>query len=173
MRDKITTAEPRLVLPFKDGAGRLLGVTCRALRGEELRYIMVRIDEDAPQIFGLDEANPLTTVYVVEGPIDSLFLPNAIAVGGTGFNKLDQLNVEKRRLTVVIDNQPRNREVVAIYRKVIDAGYNVFIWPDVQQKDINDLALLGHGSRELADLIDKRTYSGLKAMVEFNEWKKV
>jgi hypothetical protein len=94
-------------------------------------------------------------------------------VGGTGFNKLDQLNVEKRRLTVVIDNQPRNREVVAIYRKVIDAGYNVFIWPDVQQKDINDLALLGHGSRELADLIDKRTYSGLKAMVEFNEWKKV
>jgi hypothetical protein len=174
MRDKIVTAEPRLVIPFRDGTGRLIGATCRALRGEELRYIMIRIDEDAAQIFGLDAVNPLTTVYVVEGPIDSLFLPNAIAVGGTGFNKLDQLSIDRRRLTVVIDNQPRNREVVAVYKKVIDAGYNVFIWPDTDCKDINDLVLeTGKSARELADLIDNRTYAGLRASVEFNNWKKV
>ena len=173
MRDKITTAEPRLVLPFRDGAGRLLGLTCRALGNEDLRYIAIKIDEDAPQIFGLDEVNPLTTVYVVEGPIDSLFLYNAIAVGGTGFGKLDALNIDRRRLTVVIDNQPRNREVVAVVKKVIDAGYNVFIWPDIPQKDINDLALTGLDARALADLIDKRTFSGLGAQLEFTEWRKV
>ena len=174
MRDKIVTAEPRLVIPFKDGAGRLLGMTCRALRGEELRYIMVRIDEDAPQVFGLDEVNPLTTVYVVEGPIDSLFLYNAIAVGGTGFHRAGDLGIDKRRLTFVIDNQPRNREVVAVYKKIIDAGYNVFIWPDTDCKDINDLVLeTGKNSRELGELIDSRTYAGLRASVEFNNWKKV
>jgi len=174
MRDKIVTAEPRLVIPFKDGAGRLLGMTCRALRGEELRYIMVRIDEDAPQVFGLDEVNPLTTVYVVEGPIDSLFLYNAIAVGGTGFHRVADLGIERRRLTLVIDNQPRNREVVAVYKKAIDAGYNVFIWPDTECKDINDLVLdTGKTARELTELIDSRTYAGLRASVEFNNWKKV
>jgi hypothetical protein len=174
MRDKIVTAEPRLVIPFKDGAGRLLGMTCRALRGEELRYIMVRIDEDAPQVFGLDEVNPLTTVYVVEGPIDSLFLPNAIAVGGTGFHRVADLGIDRRRLTLVIDNQPRNREVVAVYKKAIDAGYNVFIWPDTDCKDINDLVLeTGKNARELGELIDNRTYAGLRASIEFNNWKKV
>lgn len=175
MRDRIKTAEPRLVIPFKDGSGRLLGLTCRALRGEALRYIAVKIDEDAPQIFGLDEVNPLTTVYVVEGPLDSLFLPNALAVGGTGFGKLDALNIQQRRLTLVIDNQPRNREVVSVYRRAIDAGYNVFIWPDTDCKDINDLVLANPGidSPTLATMIDNRTYSGLRAMVEFNNWKKV
>jgi hypothetical protein len=175
MRDRIRTAEPRLVIPFKDGSGRLLGMTCRALRGEALRYLAIKIDDDAPQIFGLDEVNPLTTVYVVEGPLDSLFLPNALAVGGTGFGKLELLPVEQRRLTLVIDNQPRNREVVAVYRKAIDAGYPVFIWPDTECKDINEWVLANPGidSRTLAGLIDKRTYSGLRAMVEFNNWKKV
>jgi len=174
MRDKITTAEPRLVIPFRDGAGRLLGVTCRALRGETLRYIMVRIDEDAPQVFGLDEVNPLTTVYVVEGPIDSLFLYNAIAVGGTGFHRAGDLGIDRRRLTFVIDNQPRNREVVAVYKRIIDAGYNVFIWPDTDSKDINDLVLeTGKNAREIGEMIDGRTFSGLRANVEFNNWKKV
>lgn len=174
MRDKIKTSEPRLVIPFRSSDGRLIGLTCRALRGEELRYIMVRIDEDAPQIFGLEEANPLTTVYVTEGPLDSLFLPNAIAVGGTGFGKLDQLRVDKRRLSVVIDNQPRNREVVAIYKKVIEQGYRVFFWPaNMQAKDINDLALEGYTQKQLTELIDNSSHSGLQAMVEFNNWKKV
>jgi DNA primase len=174
MREKIKTDEPRLVIPFRDGAGRLLGLTCRALRGEALRYIMVRIDEDAPQVFGLDEVNPLTTVYVVEGPLDSLFLYNAIAVGGTGFGRVADLGIEKRRLTYVIDNQPRNREVVAVYKKIIDAGNNVFIWPETDAKDINDLALeTGKNARELGELIDSRTFSGLRANVEFNNWKKV
>jgi hypothetical protein len=175
MRDKIKTAEPRLVIPFRDGAGKLMGVTCRALRGEALRYIMVRIDEDAPQVFGLDCVNPLTTVYVVEGPLDSLFLPNSIAVGGTGFHRSAELGIDLRRLTVVIDNQPRNREVVAVYRKMIDAGYNVFIWPETDSKDINEYVLANAGldARTLAQIIDNRTFSGLRATVEFNNWKKV
>lgn len=174
MRDKIVTAEPRLVLPFRNAAGKLVGVTCRAIRGEELRYIMVRIDEDAPQIFGLEDMNPLTTVYAVEGPIDSLFLPNAVAVGGTGFGKLNELGVDRRRLTVVIDNQPRNREVCAVYTKVIAAGYNVVIWPSrIEAKDINDLIMTGMTPDEVRSLIDENTFSGPRATFEFNLWRKI
>ena len=173
MRDKIITNEPRLVIPFRDATGKLVGMTCRAIRGEELRYIMVRIDEDAPQIFGLEDMNPLTTVYAVEGPIDSLFLPNAVAVGGTGFGKLQLLNVERRRLTVVIDNQPRNREVCAILGKVIAAGYNVVIWPgNIEGKDINELVLGGMSLPAVKELLDNNTFSGPRATFEFNLWRK-
>lgn len=176
MRDKIVTAEPRLVIPFRDRSGKLVGLTCRALRGESLRYIAVRIDEDAAQIFGQEDINPLTTVYAVEGPLDSLFLPNAVAVGGTGFLRLGDLGVEQRRLTVVIDNQPRNREVVAVYKKVIDAGYRVFFWPSKYSgvKDINDLVkATGLSSRQLADLVDDHSVSGLKAQAQLAVWKRV
>jgi hypothetical protein len=174
MKGKIKTAEPRLVIPYRDRAGKLVGVSCRGMRNEALRYIMVRIDEAAPMIFGLENMNPLTTVYAVEGPIDSLFLPNAVAVGGTGFGKLQQLNVEHRRLTVVIDNQPRNREVVAVYKKAIDAGHKVFIWPDlVHIKDLNDLANLGYTQTQIQDMIDNHTHEGLQAMIKFNNWKRV
>ena len=173
MKDKIKTAEPRLVIPFRDYAGKLVGLTCRALRGETLRYITVRIDEQAALIFGLEYMNPLTTVYAVEGPIDSLFLPNAIAVGGTGFGRLDALNIKPKYLTVVLDNQPRNREVVAIYNKVVANGHRLFIWPqNTQEKDINDLAMQGQTSRQIQDMIDNRTYQGLQAMIELNSWKR-
>jgi hypothetical protein len=174
MKDKIKTAEPRLVLPFRSAAGKLVGVTCRALRGETLRYITVRIDEDAPLIFGLEDMNPLTQVYAVEGPIDSLFLPNAIAVGGTGFGRLGNLGIRSKYLTVIVDNQPRNREVVAIYKKVIDAGHRIFIWPDsMNVKDINDMALVGYTKSEIVDLIDNNSHEGLTAMMKFNTWKRV
>ena len=173
MKGKIVTGEPRLVIPFRDVAGKLVGMTCRAIRGEELRYIMVRIDEDAPQIFGMEDMNPLTTVYAVEGPLDSLFLPNAVAVGGTGFGKLSTLNVERRRLTVVVDNQPRNKEVCAILAKVIVQGYNVVIWPgNIEGKDINDLVNSGMSPEAVKQLIDDNTFSGPRATFEFNLWRK-
>jgi len=177
MRDKIKTSEPRLVLPFRDRTGKLVGVTCRALQGESLRYITVRIDDDAPQIFGWENINPLTTVYAVEGPIDSLFLPNAVAVGGTGFHRLANLGVDARRLTVVIDNQPRNREVVEVYRRVIDAGHRVFIWPNRFDgcKDINDVVLANPdlSQRRLAEIVDDNAFVGLRAQAQFNVWKRV
>jgi hypothetical protein len=121
--------------------------------------------------------NPLTTVYAVEGPIDSLFLPNAIAVGGTGFHRISDLGIQHRRLTVVLDNQPRNREVVAVYKKIIDANYNIFIWPNRFEdcKDINDVVLANPelSQRRLADIIDENTFSGLRAQAQFNVWKRV
>lgn len=166
--------EPRLVMPFRDATGRLVGVTCRALRGESLRYITIRINETAPLIFGIENVDQSKPFYAVEGPIDSLFVPNSIAVGGTGFTKLDALNLNKKNLTLVLDNQPRNSEVCKIYQKMITAGYKIFIWPDyTSAKDINDLVTLGIVTPELIqNLIDSNSYEGLTAQMKFNTWKR-
>ena len=173
-KNTIQGHEPRLVIPFRNRQGRLVGVTCRGLRDETLRYITVRINEVDSLVFGLDDLDESKPTFAVEGPIDSLFLPNCIAVGGTGFNKLDVLSLDKQQLTVIVDNQPRNSEVCKVYNKLIKEGYRIFIWPEyTQAKDINDLVKLGISGQGLIDLINSHSHTGLMALTKFNSWKKV
>ena len=107
-KESIITSEPRLAIPFLDGTGKLLVVSLRGIRGESLRYINIKVDEDAPSIFGLDKVDPTQEVFVVEGPLDSLFLHNSIACAGTSFGKIDQLPIPKENITIIFDNQPKN-----------------------------------------------------------------
>jgi hypothetical protein len=173
-KDKITTSESRLAIPFFDDKLQLVGLTCRALGDEKIRYVTVTIKEDVPLIFGAELIDATKHIYVTEGPIDSLFLPNAIAVGGTGFNKIDSLNLNKDNVTLIVDNQPRNKEVCAVLRKLIKKNYAVVIWPQNQEaKDINDLILSGFTSAKVLQLIKKNTRRGLEAEIEFMTWKRV
>ncbi len=169
-KDTLKTKEPRLVIPFYDEKGLLVGVTCRALRNESLRYVTIKINEDKPFIFGLDFIDRNKKVYVVEGPIDSLFIPNCIAVAGTAFGKLDTLGIPKERLVVIFDNQPRNKEVCKIIDKSINSNYNIVIWPQtLEEKDINDIVLTG---KEPLNIIKKNIYNGLEAKMKFVSWKR-
>jgi DNA primase len=170
-KGKIKSSEPRLVIPFVDNNGNLLGVTCRALRNEQLRYITIRIKEEDNFIFGLDNLDKTKLVYVVEGPIDSFFIKNAIAVNGTSFNKLNSIGISKDKFVVVFDNQPRNREVIKLLDKVIQNEYKVVIWPqNMIEKDINEMFLAGKNIDKL--LIDN-TFNGLEAKLKFLGWKRV
>jgi hypothetical protein len=172
-KGKVQGNEPRLVMPFYDTNGQLTGVTCRALGDEKLRYIIVKVKEDTPLIFGLDDHDSKQHTYVVEGPIDSLFLPNAIAVSGTGFGKLDYLNIPKDLMTVIVDNQPRNKEVCKIIESLITKDYNVVIWPQtLEEKDINQIILAGKSQNFVLKTIKENTHRGLKARANFMAWKR-
>jgi len=169
-KESIQGEEPRLVLPFYDNNGQLSGVTCRALRGETLRYITVKVKDNVPLLFGVDTVNKSKPIYVVEGPIDSLFLDNAIAIGGTSFGKLDQTGFDKDKLIVVFDNQPRNREVCKLIDKNIELGYNVVLWPQtIIEKDINEMVIAGHNVKKI---IKDNTFNGLTAKMKFIGWKR-
>jgi len=169
-KESIQGEEPRLVLPFYDNNGQLSGVTCRALRGETLRYITVKVKDNVPLLFGVDTVNKSKPIYVVEGPIDSLFLDNAIAIGGTSFGKLDQTGFDKDKLIVVFDNQPRNKEVCKLIDKNIELGYNVVLWPQtIIEKDINEMVIAGHNVKKI---IKDNTFNGLTAKMKFIGWKR-
>ena len=153
-KNKVKTSEPRLVLPFLDLAGQLIGVTCRALRGEDLRYLTIKIKEEIPFVFGLDHVDKNKRVFAVEGPIDSLFVKNSIAVGGTTFSKLESIGIPKENLVVVFDNQPRNKDVVKLISKAIDNDFSIVVWPqNLVEKDINDMVLSGKNIDKLLNLI--------------------
>jgi hypothetical protein len=173
-KDKIVTKEPRIAIPFYDDNKQLVALTCRALGDEKIRYVNVVIKEDVPLIFGADRVDSSQHIYVTEGPIDSLFLPNAIAVGGTGFKKLKYFNLNKDKITLIIDNQPRNKEVCKILNSLIENDYSVVIWPlNQEEKDINDLILSGMTKEEVLSLVNERTFKGLNAKINFMTWKKI
>lgn len=172
-KESIVTEEPRLAIPFFDGSGKLLVISLRGIRGESLRYINVKIDEDAPSIFGLDQVDPTKEVLVVEGPLDSLFLDNSIACAGTSFGKIDQLPISKEKVTIVFDNQPKNRDVGKLMNKYIEKGYKIVIWPDVPGKDINEMIENGLTSGEIQGIINDNTFQGLAAKARYAMWRKV
>ena len=166
--------EPRLILPFLDNDKNLFGFQGRSFRKSGIRYITIMLNEDQPKIFGLDTMDPSKDIYVVEGPIDSLFLPNGIAsAGGDLISPLQLLDVQKEKFVVVYDNEPRNKETITKIEKAIDSGYRVCIWPAaMEQKDINDMVLAGYTIDKVKDIIDDCTYSGPTAKLHLALWRK-
>lgn len=161
--------ESRIVIPLMSKSGKLFGFQGRALdKAAKLRYITTILDDRYSKLFGLDRLDFDRTIYVTEGPFDSLFLSNAIAMCGS------DVYLEKsiyRDRIFVLDNEPRNLQIVNKYDKLITAGEKVVIWPSmIKQKDINDMVIAGLNPQEI---IKKNTYNGLEAKVKFTTWKKV
>jgi len=138
------------------------------LATETPKYITIKLDEDADKIFGLDKVDKSKPILVVEGPLDSLFLDNCIAMAGADFNNFDG------DLTIIFDNEPRNKEIIKRMYDVVEKDYNLVVWPeDMRHKDINDMIMAGLTKTEVYDILNRNTYSKLSALTKLNEYKKV
>lgn len=171
--DRQGKAEERLVIPFYDETGKLLGVQGRALTENAIRYITLKQEGCERLWYNLDKVDPRSTVYVTEGPIDSMFIPNGVAMQGAGWLAEFPEKIKNSNLVFIFDNEPRNEEIVNLLGKYIDAGRNVVIWPEqINKKDINDM-VLAYGNSAAIKLIINNVYSGLKAKMKYTYWKKV
>jgi predicted RNA-binding Zn-ribbon protein involved in translation (DUF1610 family) len=160
---------PRMVIPFRKESGDIFAYQGRSFGNEKQKYVTIILDDRHPKIFGLDRLDNSRTVYVVEGPIDSLFLENGIAVAQSDL----RVPQYKDKAVLVPDNEPRNVEVCKQIQKFIDDGYAVCIWPQgIKEKDINDMILSGMTSAEIQSIIHSNTHKGLQAQTVFNSWKR-
>ena len=174
-------AEPRLVIPFFNSHGDVVGAQGRAINmtdetnaRQTLKYVTVKANKEIERLwYGMWRANPKNRVYVVEGPIDSMFLQNCVAIVGAGALRNIPVRFADSEMTWIMDNENRNRQVCAYIEKLIEMGRDVFIWPDnIKEKDINDLAYK-MSTRRIQKMIDENTFSGLTATLRFRDWKKV
>jgi len=173
-KDRVLGNDPRVILPFIDEDGELVGITGRAINDSPLRYLTMRFLDDVPLIYNIQNVDKTKTIYVTEGPIDSLFLPNSIAVGGSDFKKID--DSLKENAIIIYDNEPRNTEIIKKINEVIDLGYNVCIWNErkvSEFKDINDMIMGGLSQEEIVEIINSNTYNGLSAKTKLQEYKKI
>ena len=166
--------DPRLVIPFYGKDKRIVAIQGRALGESKLRYITLKMHDDNQKVFGCDRINEDELIYVVEGPIDSMFLENAVATADSNLESITSI-YDKSKVVLVFDNEPRNKEIVMKIDKAIENHYNVVIWPEmIESKDINDMILLDRFSPdEIQDIISKNTFVNLRAKAEFVNWKKV
>ena len=166
--DTIGRDESRIIIPMYDRDNNLIGFQGRSLVPNSVKYITVMLDEEAPKIYGLNEVNDKLPIYVVEGPFDSTFVNNSVALCGSDG---DVRCLEGSSIVFVYDNEPRNREIVNRIGKCISRGQSVVIWPSgIIEKDINDMVLSG---LNVMDVLKSNTYSGLEAKIKFNNWKKI
>jgi len=169
---KTTHDIPRLIIPLLDKDGRMFGYQGRSFDpNDKVRYISIMLD-DRIKVYGLDTVDFSKKYYILEGPIDSMFLPNAIAMAGSDMSNPEFLN---SNAVFVYDNEPRNRDIVNRVKRAIGAGYTVCIWPSMmeQYKDINDMISGGYSQKEIVDIINSNSYNGITAIVHFNDWKKI
>ena len=159
---------PRIIIPFIDTDGKWFGYQGRSLDfNDKMRYITIMLDEDRPKIYGLSTVNQDTTVYITEGPFDSLFVENGVAMCGADVD-VSNYNWD---VVYIFDNEPRNKQICDRISNTIDRGDKVVIWPrNLKQKDLNDMVLAGH---DIRNLVECSIYQGLEAKVKFTEWKRV
>jgi len=175
------TYEPRLIIPIFNKKGDVVGAQGRVLtmKGEvnarsTLRYITVKADKSIDRLwYGLWRANPKKRIYVVEGPLDSLFIPNSVAIVGAGAIDNIPSRFHGSELVYVLDNEPRNPQIISYNEKLIKSGNKVCIWPEhLSDKDINDM-IYTRSVSEIKKIIDDNTVSGLEATLKLNSWSKV
>ena len=163
--------EPRIIIPLINN-GEIFGFQGRSLsKKPKVKYITIILDEDQPKIYGLDRIDWNKTVYVVEGPFDSMFIDNSIAMVGADIDKMFFITNFETNFVMVYDNEKRNKEMTARLEKSIEMKFPVVIWPkDLKEKDINDIVLSG---QDVESMLKLNTYQGLEAKLKFTNWKKV
>lgn len=162
---------PRLIIPFMDQHGKVFAFQGRAFGDEQPKYYTIKL-EDRDKIYGLDRVDWAKPIYVVEGPIDSLFLDNCLAVAGSSIG-METIENIKSNCTIVLDNEPRNKEICKILEGYIKNDFKVCLWPDtIEQKDINEMVQAGLSSSKIKSIIEENSYQGLAAVAAFTGWKK-
>lgn len=173
--------DQRVVIPIFSRTGALTGAQGRMLgqaqaHGREVRYITIKADKNGGRLwYGLERIDPDRPLVVVEGPIDSLFLTNGVAMLGLADPLNIPVGVPTDKIVYALDNEPRNKQVVEAMETLIEAGRSVCIWsPRVNGiKDINDMILKGIHAAEIESIIRECTLSGLSAKLAMKSWKRV
>jgi transcription elongation factor Elf1 len=161
---------PRVVIPFYDRAGKFFAFQGRAFGKEQPKYITIKFDETKQKIYGLDRINLNKPVMITEGPIDSLFLDNALALAGADA----VVNIQHEQCTIIFDNEPRNEQIVNRMISAVDKKFNLVVWPEsLKYKDINDMIIAGNTSAQIESIIYRSTYCGLEAHQHINNWKRI
>lgn len=173
--ESIDRDEARILIPFINKDKKLHAYQGRAIADSAVKYITIVLDDEQPKLYGLDTVDFNKKTYVMEGPIDAMFIPNSIATaGGDLVSALCDVAAAKTSLVVVYDNEPRSKETIKKLDKAIMQGYNVCIWPEnFEHKDINDAVLSGLSPEFIRYIIDQHTYRDLAAKLALSKWSKV
>lgn len=167
--------EPRLVIPIFNKEKEIESFQGRALRKNDPRkYMTIKAHDEASKIYGLDTVDDRKLVWVTEGPIDSLFIDNAIAITG-GSLDLSIIPFKNNRVWVM-DAEPRHPDTIKRMQRLIEAGEKLVFWDKApwKSKDINDMIMKeGATSAEIESYMKDNIAKGLMARLRLQKFSKI
>lgn len=170
---KHTIEEARLVIPFIGKRRVNIGCQGRAYGPAKIKYLTVIFTDEIPFLYGLNRLNLKKKIFCFEGPIDSMFIPNACAsAGGDIYRNVERLGIDRNRTVLIFDNEPRNQYTVKKMKKAVDLGYPVCVWPNavMHYKDVNQMVLGGMSPEEIFAIINEGVRSGMEAKLAISLW---
>lgn len=166
--------EARLVIPIYNKEGQIESIQGRSLNPKaNSKYITIKKSEESSKIYGVDLIDPKKPVFVMEGPIDTLFIDNSIAITG------GQLSVDEipfNNPIFILDNEPFHEHTTKRYKYYIDQGCSVVLWDKSPwtESDVNDIIVKeGASAEEIMTYFKNNIVSGLMAELRFNNWKRI
>lgn len=170
-KESLLRDETRLLIPYIKN-NNVHGMNFRAVDPSDIKYIKIVLDDDIPNVYGLDTVNFNKKVFVFEGEFDSMFVKNSIATGGGDLVSAIR-TFNKDNLVIVYDNEKRSKETIKKIDKAIMNGYSVCIWPsNLDHKDINEMINAGLTSEFIEHIIRTNTYRDLAAKMALGKWSK-
>ena len=173
-KESLLRDETRVLIPFITKENNIHAFQGRSLKSNsQVKYITIVLDDSIPVVYGLDTCNFDKTVYVFEGPFDSMFISNSLATAG-GDLVSSLRTFDKKNLVIVYDNEPRSADTKKKLDKAIMNGYAVCIWPEnLEHKDVNDMVLAGLSPEFITHIIKTNTYRDLAAKMALTKWSKL
>lgn len=173
--------EPVLVIPFYNEAREYSHICCRAIDKEAaFRYYVFEVNSDHLSLWGLEFVDWQQPVFVFEGPIDAMSVPNSLAIGGSvGSGSLnyirDHIN-NAADVCFVYDNEIfKNRQILKQVKSRIQQGFSVVIYDkhfngkDANEVITNDIMT----PTELISYYRARSFAGLTATLELAHQSKI
>lgn len=167
----------RLCIPFHDENGKIVFYQTRAIykKDEEPAKYLSKVG-GTKSVFGVDRVDPnFDYIFIFEGPIDSMFVKNGIAMGSLDLSELQEQQLARfplHKRIWVIDNQLDNENVVKKYKDLIERGERVFFMPaKFTEKDLNEICMNYKLDKISPNFLIKNSAAGMEALLKLNHCK--
>lgn len=161
--------EKGIVFPLYNREKKLTGFQLRSIEAEtKTNRFQTMIAPNQEAFFGVERLREESAIYVVEGCTDSLFLPNCVAVLNSRLSRFPFPGA-----TYFQDQEPRNKAICDQLEASISKGFKVVLLPlKYSGMDVNDIFKELKSQVKLLELFKKYTFQGLRAKIEFGNWKR-
>ena len=177
------THKNRLIIPFYDHRGVCQHYQSRKLISDDTPKYLSKTSSEKT-LFNYDNIDNCSDhVFITEGPIDSFFINNSVAVAGIQERSEQSLTSEQQkqldRLFLmqsvwVLDSQWLDSTSLSKSHMLLKNNQCVFIWPEdigKRFKDINEMCMHFKIDQVTEKYILDHTYCGLKGVVKLKQIK--
>lgn len=169
----------RLIIPFKDAKGDIRFYQSRKVfEWDDIDHYISKKHGDK-NLFGIDKiSSEYDMIPIFEGPIDSFFVKNSLALGGIT-EKSDSIMTFAQQKEMdalsfydhvyVLDSQWIDKTARDKTNILLNMGYKVFIWPEKlgkRFKDFNEMCIHLQLDEISHEFIKKHTHKGLAGVVK-------